>query len=203
MYSSADLKVVPIEDLRPTQMTLGWDGVAKKRTVWSGLAADELRSATEELFLPAVLGPGSKFYLLDGHHTALALIQEGHQHIKIGVVKDLSALAPYDFWVFLDHQSWLHCYDAEGRRRSFEDIPDRFENMLDDPYRTLAGQLHAAGGFAKAGTPFEEFLWANHLRTRISATILKNSPDDAINTAVELAHSKDSNYLPGWCGKSH
>src|SRR5436305_4773273 len=31
----------------------------------------------------------------------------------------------------------------------------------DDPYRSLAGEVRRAGGYAKEATPFSEFLWAS------------------------------------------
>jgi hypothetical protein len=28
-----------------------------------------------------------------------------------------------DFWIYLDHRSWVHCYDENGKRQTFEHIP--------------------------------------------------------------------------------
>jgi hypothetical protein len=38
--------------------------------------------------------------------------------------------------------------------------------LIDDPFRSLAGELRRSGGFAKDTTPFSEFLWADFLRRR-------------------------------------
>src|SRR3974377_1798791 len=39
---------------------------------------------------------------------------------------------------------------------------------MDDPFRSLAGELRRAGGFAKDTTPFSEFLWPDFLRRQMS-----------------------------------
>ena len=39
--------------------------------------------------------------------------------------------------------------------------------LKDDPFRSLAGELRRAGGFAKETTPFSEFLWADFFRRKI------------------------------------
>jgi hypothetical protein len=38
---------------------------------------------------------------------------------------------------------------------------------MDDPFRSLAGELPRAGGFAKDTTPFSGFIGADFLRCRI------------------------------------
>jgi hypothetical protein len=35
-----------------------------------------------------------------------------------------------------------------------DDIPTAFEKLRDDPYRSLAGEVRDAGGFAKSDAPF-------------------------------------------------
>jgi hypothetical protein len=50
-------------------------------------------------------------------------------------------------------------------------IPKSIKGLDDDPFRSLAGELRSAGGFAKDTTPFSEFLWADFLRRRISRKI--------------------------------
>ena len=72
--------------------------------------------------------------------------------------------------------------------------------MVDDPYRSLAGELRRAGGFAKEVTPFNEFLWADFLRRRIKHKQADTHPEAALQEALRLAKSDDTAYLPGWCG---
>jgi hypothetical protein len=82
----------------------------------------------------------------------------------------------------------------------FEDIPGSIEDLKDDPYRSLAGDLRHAGGYAKDLTPFSEFLWADFLRARIKPKAIQKDYDDALARAVKLARSDEATFLPGWCG---
>ncbi len=116
------------------------------------------------------------------------------------MIADLSSLTKGSFWVFLDNRSWCHPYDAEGRRTGFKDIPDTIADMTDDPYRSLAGELRRAGGFAKDATPFIEFIWADFLRRRIKPKALADDFAGALVKAMRLAKREDAAYLPGWCG---
>jgi hypothetical protein len=52
----------------------------------------------------------------------------------------------------------MHPFDDKGRRRHYKDIPKSVRDLVDDPFRSLAGELRRAGGFAKDTTPFSEFL---------------------------------------------
>src|ERR1700681_1286109 len=73
--------------------------------------------------IPVILGPKQHFYVIDHHHLALALHEEGIRDVLIAVVSDLSSLDVETFWTVLDHHAWVHPYDVEGRRRAFRDIP--------------------------------------------------------------------------------
>jgi hypothetical protein len=53
--------------------------------------------------------------------------------------------------------------------------------LKDDPFRSLAGELRRAGGFAKDTTPFSEFLWADFLRRKMS----RKSVDADFEKAME------------------
>ena len=197
----SELKRIDLGDLRPTQMTAGFKEVAAKRKSWSNLTGDAAHKAMSQEFFPAVKGPKKKFFILDRHHAALALLAEKSVAVQVGVVKDLSGLSETSFWIFLDHYSWTHCYDAKGRRRPLAEIPKRFEDITDDPYRSLAGELRDAGGFSKIDLPFLEFLWANYLRECVPKRLLKSSPEQALKEAMSMASSKNASHLPGWCGK--
>ena len=73
-------------------------------------------------------------------------------------------------------------------------------DLKDDPFRSLAGELRRAGGFAKDTTPFSEFLWADFLRRRMSRKSVDADFAKAIEKSLAFAKSKDAIYLPGWCG---
>lgn len=189
-----------IADLRPTQVTVGMREVTAKREEWRAHAEDRKAQFLGKHLIPAVLGPGGKPYLIDHHHLARALHDEGVAEVAVTVVADLSALERDSFWVYLDNRSWTHLYDAEGKKCSHKELPKHVGALLDDPYRSLAGALRRAGGFAKDTTPFSEFLWADYLRRRIKPKKLAADPDEALAEALRLARAGEAGYLPGWCG---
>jgi hypothetical protein len=194
------LTPVAIADLRPTQITAGFREVAQKRRLWR-----ERPDSKEDAFLgshmiPVVLGPKSRLYVIDHHHLARALQEEGQEKILTNTVADLSTLTKASFWVVMDCKGWCHPYDAKGKRRDFADIPTAVADLVDDPFRSLAGELRRAGGYAKDTTPFSEFIWADFLRNRIKRRTVDADFEQALKQALALAKSKDAGYLPGWCG---
>ena len=118
----------------------------------------------------------------------------------VTVAADLSSLSKTRFWTFLDNRAWCHLYDADGRRRDFDDIPTSIAKLADDPYRSLAGELRRAGGYAKDTTPFSEFLWADALRSQVRRKQIEHRFADALAKALKFAKSQAASYLPGWCG---
>jgi hypothetical protein len=194
------LKPVAIDDLRPTQITVGFREVEQKRREWAERSGKDAAAFLGSHMIPTVLGPKGRHYVLDHHHLALALLQAGQSEVLVTVTADLSRLPKASFWTYLDNRAWCHPYDAAGRRHDFEDIPIRVSALVDDPFRSLAGELRRAGGFAKDTTPFSEFLWADFLRSRIDATQIKERFSAAIERAMALARSDEASYLPGWCG---
>ena len=93
----------------------------------------------------------------------------------------------------------MHPFDAKGERRHYKDIPKSITDLVDDPFRSLAGELRRAGGFAKDTTPFSEFLWADFLRRRMKRKLVDRDFARAVEKAMQLAKSEEANYLPGWC----
>lgn len=190
----------PILSLRPTQITLGFEEVSAKRNVWKTKLAEQLSSFLQSHLVPAVLGPGREPYLIDHHHLARALYDEGVEDVFVTAVADLSRLPEPLFWNVMDMHGWTHPYDSKGRRRAYSDLPKTIRGMEDDPYRSLAGELRNIGGFAKDATPFSEFLWADFLRSRIKAKAIRTDFKGALAEALTLAKTGDADYLPGWCG---
>lgn len=194
------LHPVRISDLRPTQMTVGMREVERKRLQWRERPRDEAGRFLGAHMLPAVLGPGGKPWIVDHHHLALALHLEGVEDVMISVLARLEHLPRKRFLAFLDAHNWLHPYDANGRRRDWEELPHRVEKLADDPYRSLAGEVRSAGGYAKSGSPYTEFLWADFFRDRISRRRLELHFPRALDRALGLARSCEAAYLPGWAG---
>ena len=198
------LTPIPITSLRPTQITVGMREVKAKRKRWREKEKDGAKGSEflGSHMIPVVLGPKERHYIIDHHHLARALHDEGVKNILVTVVANLSKLEPDCFWFVLDNKNLMHPFDDKGRRRGHEDLPKAVSGLVDDPFRSLAGELRRAGGFAKDTTPFSEFLWADFLRRRIKRGTVEDNFDRALESGLQLAKSKDANYLPGWCGPS-
>jgi hypothetical protein len=194
------LERAKVAQLRPTQMTVGMREVERKRADWKGAHKKLGEKFVERHMIPAILGPKQRFYIVDHHHLARALHDEGVEDVLIVVLAKLDRLDKRHFWTFLDNSSWTHPYDDEGKRRSYGDIPKSVADLEDDPYRSLAGELRRARGYAKQGTPYTEFLWADAMRERINRKMVEKDFDRALEQALKFAKSAEADYLPGWCG---
>jgi hypothetical protein len=201
------LQPIPILSLHPTQMTVGMIEVKEKRKRLREYWREHKSKKKQGEFLgrhsiPVVLGPDKRHYVVDHHHLALALHDEGVEDILVTTVADLTMVDPDAFWVVLDNRRWVYPYDAKGERRDYREIPKTISDLKDDPFRSLAGELRRVGGFAKDTTPFSEFLWADFLRRKMSRKNVEENFEKAVEKALGLAKSKDAVYLPGWCGPS-
>jgi hypothetical protein len=197
------LKPVPIDALRPTQITVGMQEVNAKRKEWrrkEKRSDDRAAVFLGRHLIPVVLGPRGHAYVTDHHHLARALHEEGVPHVLTTVISDLSQLDQDAFWVVLDNRGWMHPFDDRGKRQAYKAIPKSIADLIDDPFRSLAGALRRAGGFAKDTTPFSEFLWADFLRRRLERKRVESRFDRAVEEALVLARGHEAGYLPGWCG---
>jgi hypothetical protein len=191
---------IPILSLRPTQVTVGFREVDEKRKAWRERSAEKGSAYLGRHMIPVILGPKGRHYVTDHHHMARAMHDEGVKDVLVNVIADLRGLDKDSFWVVLDCRGWCHPYDAAGVRQDFSAIPTSIADLVDDPFRSLAGELRRAGGFAKDVTPFSEFLWADFLRRRIKRKAVDKDFESALKDALTLAKGMDAGYLPGWCG---
>jgi hypothetical protein len=194
------LHSVALADLRPTQMTVGLIEVARKRHEWSVRADRDRPDFLGHHMIPVVIGPKGRRWMVDHHHLARALHDEGVAHVLVSVVADLGHLKPDAFLTYMDNRNWLHPFDDKGQRRDYKALPKHIGKLTDDPYRSLAGELRRAGGFAKVDILYSEFLWANSLRERIKPSRLDHGFQACLGTALTLARSRDAAHLPGWAG---
>jgi Putative ParB-like nuclease/Succinate dehydrogenase/Fumarate reductase transmembrane subunit len=143
------LNPVPITELRPTQITVGLREVKAKRKHWREQADAKGAEFLGRHMIPVILGPKQRHHVIDHHHLALALHEEGVKDILVTVAANLSKLEKDAFWVVLDNRSWMHPFDDQGRRREYADIPKAVSDLVDDPFRSLAGE-HRLTGIALA-----------------------------------------------------
>jgi hypothetical protein len=191
---------IPVRELRPTQMTVGFREVEIKRRQWRDADDAGRIKLLRRHVVPAVIGPKERTYIVDHHHFAMALLDEKADRVAVYILANLSKLAKDEFWAFLDNNDWCHAYDADGERRALSDIPKTLSDLADDPFRSLVGELIRAGGCAKSGAPFFEFLWADFLRRRIKRGLVEKDFGTALVKALDLAKSPDAKSLPGWSG---
>jgi hypothetical protein len=194
------LHPVAIDELRPTQITVGMREVDAKRKAWRAAKAPKAAEFLGRHMIPVILGPKQRPYIIDHHHLARALLEEGVEHVLVTVVANLRRLERDAFWFVLENRNWMHAFDDQGRRRGYQDIPKSVKELVDDPFRSLAGELRLAGGYAKDTTPFSEFLWADFLRRRLKRKQVEKDFGRALKQALRLAKSAEADYLPGWSG---
>ena len=118
------LKPIPILSLRPTQMTVGMREVKEKRKRWREHKSAKRRAVRlGKHMIPVVLGPDEHHYVVDHHHLARALHDEGVKHILVAVIGDLIMVERDAFWGVMDNKRWVYPYDSKGERRQFKDLP--------------------------------------------------------------------------------
>jgi hypothetical protein len=191
-----------LADLRPTQLSVGYIEVQLKAAEWAAMKKKQRREAIASHVFPAVYGPGKQFYITDHHHLGIALIEQGCKEVWLTKLDDLSFLEPEVFWRTLEYRSWTHPYDNHGRRRDYREMPRKITDLKNDPYRSLAGLVRMAGGYAKTQTPFAEFLWADFFRPQIKAGLISSDEDRATRAGMKLARGPEARYLPGWISKA-
>jgi hypothetical protein len=182
-------------------MTVGMREVKEKRERWREHKSKKKQAELlGKHMIPVVLGPDKRHYVVDHHHLARALHDEGVKDVLVTIIGDLTMVDREAFWGVMDNKRWVYPYDAKGERRHFKDLPKTVSDLKDDPFRSLAGELRRAGGFAKDTTPFSEFLWADFLRRKIKRKTIEDQFGAAMEHALALAKGHDAVYLPGWCG---
>src|SRR6202022_1547896 len=131
---------IPILDLRPTQMTVGMREVKDKRKRFREKGKKQSDMIGKHM-IPVVRGPDKRYYVVDHHHLARALHDEGGEDILVTVIGGLSMVGRHAVWGVMDNKRWVYPYDAKGERRPFKDLPTSIRDLKDDPYRSLAGEL--------------------------------------------------------------
>ena len=116
----------------------------------------------------------------------------------MSVLADLRGLEKSEFWSFMDCRNRLHPFDAQGNRLSYADLRGNIDGLIDDSYRSLAGELREVGGYTKDTTPYSEFLWAAFLRRRIDVKDIEIDFEGVIAKSLASPITRwQLIYLPG------
>jgi hypothetical protein len=195
---------IELSRLRPTQLTVGMLEVKHKRRRLRELEKrpGELVDFILETPIRVVLGPAGKVYVIDHHHLGLALLKEDFQSAPMVVEADLSHLPTHCFWQRMRTDNFLHLVNAKGIPKPHRNPPKDLECLKDDPYRSLAGFVRAAGGYSKSDVLYAEFQWADFFRPRIRIKSLRKQFEKCVQKAVRLARIPAAAALPGYIGGS-
>jgi hypothetical protein len=173
-----------LEELKPTQVAVGYDEVEFKRQQWRARTDPEKARLISEHPFPAVRGPDGKCFMIDGHHLGLALLKEGVDVVLIKLVEDYSHMDDKAFWRAMDRNGFRYLSDVP--RGELGNAPETLQDLIDDPYRSLVARLRRNCHCPKYAAPFAEFRWADYLRRHIQIEALKTSPDGALKIAKKL-----------------
>ena len=190
-----------LDDLLPTQITVGMHAMHHKAERLHDLKdkPKQLKEYLDERPIEVVLGPGGKAYVIDHHHLALALLHEGYKKAQVHIVDDLSKEPSQEaFWKKMEEKKYVHPYDADGKEQPISAIPKRLKDLVDDPYRSLAGFVRDMGLYKKVTTPFAEFKWADYFRKIIPLKDVNDNFDNALKLAGMLAGLSSAAHLPGF-----
>src|SRR3974377_1638569 len=92
------LKPVAIADFRTTQITVEMSEVNAKRKRWREMKARKGAKFLGTHMIPVVLGPKDRHYVIDHHHLARALHDEGIKDVMVTVVSNLMIVEHGAFW---------------------------------------------------------------------------------------------------------
>lgn len=195
------LQEAPLQDLHPTQLTVGMVVVQDKRKHLAGLSPADRQSFMKAHPIPAVVGPQGRLYITDHHHLGRAALEAGVPKGFFLVEADLSKCTVEAFWKEMNENLWVHPLDENGVRHNYSMIPDKLGKLVDDLYRSLAGYVRDAGGFDKTPTAFAEFIWADFFRRNIAVETVRSDFQMAVQAGIALSQSKWAKKIPGYCGK--
>jgi hypothetical protein len=192
-----------IDRIRPSQGAVGMREVAAKTTdlIERARKPDKLAKFLIKEALPVVVGPGGNLHLIDHHHLGRALWDAKRTQVHVETVADLTPLAPPAFWAEMTRRGYLHPFDENGMRLDVARLPKHVKDLGDDVYRSLAGAVRNAGGYAKSDALFAEFKWADFLRSRIAKPLVQSNFNGALAQAMIIAKASEASALPGFAGQ--
>jgi uridine kinase len=195
-------RILSLDEMNPTQEEIGLVNLAEKSDMLDRLveqnatAFDQPSSLVDYLKrnpIPVVQWNG-KLYVIDHHHLVLALSKKGITSFYAEIV-DIPDNLDADRLALIQ----------SGRKIAWNE-------MRDNPYRSLASLLRNMGYIRKTGRPHEEFQWARffqeyfelHLKTPIGqGTLLDFDEREVIlRSAIPLAGSAAAAHLPGFVDAS-
>jgi hypothetical protein len=192
------LREAALQDLHPTQLTVGMIVVQDKRKHLLGMSPADREDYMKAHPMPAVVGPQDRLYITDHHHLGRAALEAGVRTGFFLLEADLSKCSLEAFWKEMNENLWVHPLDENGVRHNYSMLPDKLGKLVDDVYRSLAGYVRDAGGFDKTPTAFAEFIWADFFRRNIAVETVRSDFQTAVRAGISLSQSKWAKSIPGY-----
>ena len=195
------ITLVPIQKLHPTQDSFGSLSISHKvKHIENAWSKGKFKKYLNDKIAPGILGPGKKIYILDRHHTAIAILKseipKEQKNLLIKILHDWSSFNTEQF----EDKMLSHDYLWISPNSNFKSLPRNVDDLIDNPYRSLAWKVRKMGGFYKVEKPFQEFYWSDFFRTN---GIILNSSNEAdilrvLPDAMKLAASNKAKNTPGF-----
>jgi hypothetical protein len=199
-----ELCKVDLLELHPTQFAIGFRAMKKKEKEILQLEdEDSLKHYLKKHAEPTVIGPKGRLYIVDHHHLGRALLEAKIKATYAEILANWKNKSETAFWSAMKNKGWVFPYDENGAGPlPYEQLPDSLYQLRDDPYRSLAGEVRARGGYEKADVFYVDSLWANFFRARILIGPGDEGFEKAVKKALKLAQSPEARKLPGFIGSA-
>ncbi len=180
-FSVGDKLFVDIKLLRPTQLRKSEANIADKIMKSKGIIYDEGKSMFSlDEAVPVFKGIGGFLYLIDGHHSVMASLQNNAKTMPILILDDLSDLSIQNFWEIAINKNYAYLQDFNGQTQS---PPSGFNDLIEDPVRYFA----AITAFkCTPGKPIEAQEYAKYLSNPLWLKVGKSLPFIEFNMANQL-----------------
>ncbi len=201
MYVGDTCKMA-INDLELTQFAVGMRIVDRRYEKLLKMSHDELRDYLMDHPVPVVLAPDGRYYMTDRHHQTLAALRVGRENVFATLLRDFSKLpSMVAFWKRMEERKLVYLFDEHGKGpHEPANLPKHVRYLKDDPYRSLADDVQAGGGYFKKHVPFQEFYWAQFFRLRVKIGSGEDGYWQSVKNAVRLAKTSAARGLPGYAG---
>jgi len=192
--------------LHPAQHSVGYAWIQRKLDK-DFTSKSKAQSSMDDDWIPFVLGPGDVPWMVDGHHTALALEKSGYSSTMVTLVKvcDWAQFSFAEFERKMVEVGFAYVLTRPSNQPNalpepvgLDSIPPTIVQLTDDPWRALAGfarkiELPACKSSNKyclrayerpcmtggKPLPFFEFRWAYFLNVAYTDDSLWPSASDA------------------------
>lgn len=159
-------------DFYPTQFMIGYDLAYQKQLEIESFDEHQLEKYLHKNMIPVVIAPGNKFYMTDHHHHCRAMydakIKSELKVLIANITYNWADIDEKDFWPQMLKYGFYWPYESLGKGPLDPMyLPHHIDNIPDDPYRSLVGNLIDVGAITDSIIPFAGYMWSNYFRERI------------------------------------